>query len=628
MKFLDALVITIVIVTICCILYSVIDSLIVPGASLSPLKANNNTRSDVQKSNIQKSNVQKSRFSQNVNLIPNKRATQRHTTATSNMSTDYDYMLVGEGKMIDDTRPAAVATTELLSETAGETIGFGDEQDYEASSSEQIQSDDVDENIDDIDDIDENIDEVDENNESGNQATSSGDVDDNNKSSNQATSSGDVVDAQLGYAFFGAHTTGGGTGTFHPVDSSEALRTALEDNIPNIKIASGEYTFMSDSDRGYDAIDVKSNTTIIGENGVFINGGFSIVGVKNVIIRNLTFLSFLPYFKQQSTDKNLDTCKSYDKAGKTLKICSVDNINIDNSSRVWINKCTFEKTGDGLLDIKKGSKNITVSWCRFSHTVDGKLRSEAGDEAWEKRHNKTMLIGSDDFVGKEDLRKADRAITVTLHNNLFAGKSRNPRLRFGTVHAFNNYYFTCGLENGYGIWAAMEGIVLAEGNYFESVGDAAQTSTGGQIFGEITRDVNSQVNNNVNILDDCKGEDKFTSSSDTKEHAPYNYELMNPIKAKREVLENAGSGGSRDRSYEPPGAPVGSIQMCPKEKFSGVTSCRDIKNKKKDGKLVNYLKITQGSGRYIQTQDGAYYKCLYDESTKGFKDADQPCDKD
>lgn len=600
MKFLEALVITIVIVTICYILYSVIDSLIVPGARLSSLKTNNNTLSNVQKSNIQKSNVQKSRFSQNINLIPNKRATRHHTTATS---IDYDFMLVGEGKMIDDTRPPEVATTELLSETAGETIGFGDEQDYEASPSEQIQSDDIDD-----------IDEVDENNESGNQVTSSGDV-----------------DAQLGYAFFGAHTIGGGTGVFKPVTNVGQLMAALESNEPRIEIASGTYTFMSDSGREYVALKVKSNTTIIGENGgtgVFINGGFSIVGEKNVIIRNLTFLTFLDFFNTQTNDVNLyPSCKSYEKAGKdAIDLCSVDNINIDESSYVWINKCTFEKTGDGLIDIKGGSKNVTVSWCRLSYESKDFNPSQflsgtkEGAAAWEERHNKTMLIGSDDHVGKPDKVRADKAITVTLHNNLFAGKSRNPRLRFGTVHTFNNYYFTCGVDDGYGIYAAMDSTVLAEGNYFEKVGDAAQTDSG-QIFGrylEVTSDVNSQVNDNkVNILDECKGRMEFKDSSDTEKYAPYNYELMNPIEVKTKVLKNAGSG-SRAMSYEPPGAPVGSIQNCKGDRFGDFTSCTDIKRKNKD-------KIEEG--RYIKNTEDKYYQCVDDGATgpKPFKDAAQPC---
>ena len=73
---------------------------------------------------------------------------------------------------------------------------------------------------------------------------------------------------------------------------------------------------------------------------------------------------------------------------------------------------------DGLLDITNASDLVTVSWNRF------------------RNHDKTMLIGSSDSAA------ADRGkLRVTLHHNLFDGiGQRAPRVRFGQVHIFNNYY--------------------------------------------------------------------------------------------------------------------------------------------------------------------------------------------
>lgn len=103
-----------------------------------------------------------------------------------------------------------------------------------------------------------------------------------------------------------------------------------------------------------------------------------------------------------------------------------DDLTIDNCHHVWIDHCEFHsKTGpgitvdtyDGLLDIKKGSRNVTVSWC------------------WFHDHMKTVLIGHSDNNGEQDVN-----LEVTFHHNLFSNTDgRNPSLRFGKVHFFNNY---------------------------------------------------------------------------------------------------------------------------------------------------------------------------------------------
>lgn len=64
------------------------------------------------------------------------------------------------------------------------------------------------------------------------------------------------------------------------------------------------------------------------------------------------------------------------------------------------------------------------------------------------QHDKTMLIGADpSHVG-------DRCIRVTIHHCFFDGtRQRQPRVRFGKVHLYNNYTRNWGI---YAICASVE----------------------------------------------------------------------------------------------------------------------------------------------------------------------------
>jgi pectate lyase len=164
-----------------------------------------------------------------------------------------------------------------------------------------------------------------------------------------------------------------------------------------------------------DRVRVGSNKTIIGvgSDATIRGGGLTLFGVRNVIIRNLTI-----------TD-------------------APDAINIEKGSHhVWIDHCDLSRCRDGLIDIKRGSDLITVSWNHFHD------------------HGKTCLLGHSD---KDEIRRMDRGhLRVTYHHNFFDGtKTRHPRVRFAEpVHVFNNYY----RDNDYGIASLMDAGTLVEGN--------------------------------------------------------------------------------------------------------------------------------------------------------------------
>jgi pectate lyase len=208
-------------------------------------------------------------------------------------------------------------------------------------------------------------------------------------------------------------------------------------------------------------IRVGSNTTIVGVGkkarlrGVWLDiRGSSTVNVSNIIIRDITFRDTYDCFPQWSpTDGALGSWNAL-----------YDSISLRNADHVWIDHNTFEdlatadqtlphhfgvlyQVHDGLTDITNASDFVTVSWNRFLN------------------HDKTMLIGSSDSA------IADRGkLRVTLHHNLFEGiGQRAPRVRFGQVHVFNNYYKVEGLPNYVYSWGVgVESATYAQNNFFRT----------------------------------------------------------------------------------------------------------------------------------------------------------------
>ncbi len=222
---------------------------------------------------------------------------------------------------------------------------------------------------------------------------------------------------------FAHNTTGGSNGKVYTVTSLKdagpgSLREAIQKPEPLIIefAVSGTVHLKS-------LINFKSNKTIDAANQkITITGyGFNLYSDKNIIIRNLSFENGL----------------------------GEDAISISESSNIWIDHCTFTGYKDGLVDIKRRSNNITISWCYFHD------------------HEKVILVGhSDNFT--ED----NGYLNVTLHHNYFLRNDRrHPRLRFGKAHVVNNYFkeigvFACSSPNS--------GELFMEANYLEDVNEPSR----------------------------------------------------------------------------------------------------------------------------------------------------------
>ena len=174
-----------------------------------------------------------------------------------------------------------------------------------------------------------------------------------------------------------------------------------------------------------------------------------------MIIRNITFEDAFDCFPQwDPTDGALGNWNS-----------SYDNISLTGATNVWIDHNAFNDgehpdsaqpfyfgrpfvIHDGAVDITNASDLATVSWNRF-------------DE-----HDKVMLIGSSDGA-TADVGK----LRVTVHHNVFdSNVQRTPRVRFGQVHVFNNYYVVKSETYGYSWGVGVQSQIYAQNNYFVTDG--------------------------------------------------------------------------------------------------------------------------------------------------------------
>ncbi|MDZ4848085.1 MAG: hypothetical protein SGI77_02230 [Pirellulaceae bacterium] len=174
-----------------------------------------------------------------------------------------------------------------------------------------------------------------------------------------------------------------------------------------------------------------SNKTIYSRNGkaAIHRGTLEIRRKQNVIIRNLNFRDLWV----------LDPTGKYDRWGW-------DYVVIDESHHVWVDHCNFDRAYDGMIDIKKGSDLVTLSWNVF------------------RDQKKCMLVGHSDSKTAESLDQGK--LSVTFHHNWFDRiEERIPRMRFGNAHVFNNLVTELngkGIQSTSGAASLVENCVFAK----------------------------------------------------------------------------------------------------------------------------------------------------------------------
>ncbi len=207
---------------------------------------------------------------------------------------------------------------------------------------------------------------------------------------------------------------------------------------------------------GVSKMDIKyknGGLTIFSANGATIRHcTFNIKSTHNIIVRNLKF--------DEMWEWDEATKGQYDKNDWDF----IDLANGGPVYNVWIDHCTFTKSYDGIVDMKAGSTNVTLSWCQYTGD-DGATNTnsfvwqqinalEANRSAYTfynflrnngfsptdivqiiQGHDKTHLMGSND----QDPKNVNLSATfhhLWMHN---CWDRAVPRLRAGNVHDFNIY---------------------------------------------------------------------------------------------------------------------------------------------------------------------------------------------
>lgn len=288
-----------------------------------------------------------------------------------------------------------------------------------------------------------------------------------------ASAAGESGVAAAGPGGFGAGTTGGAGGSTVTVSNASQFIQAVQRSEPLVVRVNGTISLSS-------MTKVASNKTVVGvgTSGRITGSGLNISKVNNVIIQNLRFTG--------SND---------------------DAINVQYSTKVWIDHNDISGAKDGGVDIKRASTNITVSWNRAHH------------------QNKNMLLGHSDGNASEDTGK----LKVTYDHNWFDGTTqRNPRVRFGNpVHVLNNYFSNVG---DYGVASTENAGVLVEGNYFENTEDPFH-------LGEASSDPGKLVARNNHFVNSGRGQAGGSVAA-----IPYSYTAQAASGVKSAVIAGAGVG--------------------------------------------------------------------------------------
>ena len=141
-----------------------------------------------------------------------------------------------------------------------------------------------------------------------------------------------------------------------------------------------------------------------------------------------------------------------------------DDIGLDSCTNIWVHNCDLfygKKGGDNDLDQVKG---------------DGALDSKKSDYVTFS-YNHFWDNGKASLLGSGSSETSSYGKHVTYHHNWFDhSDERNPRVRYFTVHIYNNYFD--GVAK-YGSGSTLKSSLFVENNYYRNVKYPMMTSSQG-----------------------------------------------------------------------------------------------------------------------------------------------------
>jgi pectate lyase len=306
----------------------------------------------------------------------------------------------------------------------------------------------------------------------------------------------------LGWASQSSGTTGGGSTTPILVTTLAQFKTEVAGSAAKVIYVQGDFA--------PDNISFGSNKTIIGcSAGARLQGHLGIgSGSSNVIIRNVKVSGY-----------GVGDC-SKDPSFDAGEGCSsgADAISVNGSAHhVWIDHCSIMDGTDGNLDITNDADFVTVSYTKFSYTP--RTDNVGNDSTGTAGHRFSNLVGGTDTAPTN--WPSTRPLNVTWHHNWWADGvvERQPRVRYGRNHLYNNYYNSSA--SNYCVRAGIEASILLEGNYFDGVDSPHQfNNSSDQKTAYITLGMSDRVNSYVSTSGD-----KATAGGGSAFTPPYTYSV-------------------------------------------------------------------------------------------------------
>ncbi len=279
---------------------------------------------------------------------------------------------------------------------------------------------------------------------------------------------------------------------------------------------------------------IADNLSIMGKGNTAMlrYGGLKLYG-NNIIVQNLSIgHSYTPGRWDGKGEPTTDALTIY-------------------GQNIWIDHCDLFQSHDGLLDFSshKGvaADFVTVSWTRFSN------------------HNKVMLIGSRDG---DTICRGHLRITIhhcwfdgtsrfydTIDNEVYRLKQRLPRVRYGDVHVFNNYYEDI---DDYCIAVRLESHVVVENNFFRNLNDA-----------HFLKDIGKGIRDpELKAIGNCYENVKGEKESDGEAFNPaefYDYAVDDPKDIPAIVMNDAGKFNPENNTH--PIAINDTLRISKKEKI-------------------------------------------------------------